>query len=199
MLVYGAGGHAKVIIDCLTVQQVKVTGVFDDFSKEKYLLTHRIVGGYTTELYMEAPLVLAIGDNATRKELTDKVRHAYGKVIHPSALISDTVKVGEGTAVFHHAVVQSSCTIGRHVIINTSAVIDHDSTVGDFAHISPNATVCGGAVVNEGAHIGANATILPGVSIGKWAVIGAGAIIVENIPDRAVVVGNLGKIVKFTE
>jgi acetyltransferase EpsM len=46
--------------------------------------------------------------------------------------------------------------------------------------------------------IGAGATVTPGIKIGKWALVGAGAVIIENIPDHAVVVGNPGRIIRYT-
>jgi acetyltransferase-like isoleucine patch superfamily enzyme len=54
-------------------------------------------------------------------------------------------------------------------------------------------------VVERGASIGANATILCGITIGSGAMIGAGAVVTKDIPPRAVVVGNPGRIIRYLE
>jgi len=39
--------------------------------------------------------------------------------------------------------------------------------------------------------------MLAGVSIGSGVIIGAGAVVTNDIPDRAVVVGNPAKVVRY--
>lgn len=51
-------------------------------------------------------------------------------------------------------------------------------------------------LVKKGAWIGANSIILPGVTIGENSVVGAGSVITKDVPDRVIVVGNPGKIIK---
>jgi acetyltransferase EpsM len=60
------------------------------------------------------------------------------------------------------------------------------------------AALAGNVTVGEGTQIGINATVKQGITIGKWAIIGAGAVIVKDVPDFAVVVGNPGRIIKYT-
>lgn len=47
--------------------------------------------------------------------------------------------------------------------------------------------------------IGTNAIILPGVKIGDYAVIGAGTVVASHVPEKAVVVGNPARIVKYRD
>ncbi len=53
--------------------------------------------------------------------------------------------------------------------------------------------------VCRGASIGSGAVILPGVTIGAGALVGAGAVVVEDVPEKAVVVGNPARVVKYIE
>lgn len=196
MLVYGSGGHAKVVIECLEENDVQVTGLVDDRS-EKTLFGYHNYGGYTPGLLPASKLIIAVGDNRIRKRLSEKIQHQLAVVIHPSAEVSKRAVIGPGTVVFHKAIIQSCVLIGTNCIINTAASIDHDCVIGDFAHISPNATLSGNVAIGEGTHIGAGAVVIPNVKIGKWAVVGAGSVIIKDIPDYAVVVGNPGRVIKL--
>ena len=178
MILYGNGGHAKVIRDCLKKLEIEVSAIFDDNS----------TGLYDPLTLPDTPLLIAIGDNAARQAVASKVKHPFGQVIHPSAQVSESATVGEGTVVFHNAVIQAATYIGRHCILNTACVVEHDCQMGDFVHIAPNATVCGNVSIGEGTLIGAGAVVLPNLNIGKRAVIGAGCTIRKDVPDFAVVV-----------
>ena len=197
MLLYGGSGHAKVLLDCLQAQRVAVTAVFDDNPDLKQLLHVPVAGPYRAEAHADEPLLIAIGDNGIRQRVAGRVRHSFGRAVHPSALVSALqTHIGPGTVVFHQAVVQAGTKVGSHCIVNTAAVVEHDCVVEDFVHVSPHATLCGGVTVGEGTHIGAGATVIPGVRIGRWCVVGAGSVVVRDLPDFAVAVGVPAKIIR---
>ena len=196
MILYGAGGHAKVIIDCLLSQGEAITCIFDIDEHKSSLLGLEVIHGYSSIIHPEQQMIVAIGDNTIRREVVNNTEHAFGNAYHDSAMISPMATIDEGTVVFHYAIVQTGSRIGKHVIINTGASVDHDCVVHDYVHIAPHATLCGAVHVGEGSMIGANATIIPGIHIGKWAIVGAGAVVVSDVPDFAVVVGNPAKVVK---
>ena len=199
MLLYGASGHAKVIIDCLLSQQELILGIFDDDQSKKHLMGIEVLNYYSEIFHPEDEIIIAIGDNQTRQALTAKVEHSFGRIAHASAVVSERAIFGDGTVIFQNAVVQPGAKIGRHVIINTSATIDHDCVINDFVHVAPNATLCGSVAVGEGTLIGAGSIVIPNISIGSWVTIGAGSVITKNIPDNAVVVGNPSRIVRFNK
>jgi len=47
-----------------------------------------------------------------------------------------------------------------------------------------------GPTIRRGARIGGGAVLLPGVEIGEEAFVGAGAVVLNDVPARALVVGN---------
>jgi sugar O-acyltransferase (sialic acid O-acetyltransferase NeuD family) len=197
MLLYGASGHAKVIIDCLQASQISISGIFDDNPDIQQLLGLPVLGTYQTQYLPNEQLIIAVGNNQIRRKITDLVQHTYGRVIQPSAIISAYAKMGAGTVVFHNAVIQASASVGQHCIINTTASVDHDCVLEDFVHISPNATLSGNVTVGEGTHIGAGATVISGICIGKWCIIGAGAVVTKDIPDYSTAVGVPARIIKI--
>ncbi|MCD8194455.1 MAG: acetyltransferase [Tannerellaceae bacterium] len=192
MYLYGASGHAKVIIDILLSNDKEVKGLFDDNKKIESLLGYPVFSPED----IKSPLIISIGDNKTRKLIAEKYAVSYGIAIAKTAIISHFSTIGEGSVIMQGTVIQASVKIGKHTIVNTSSSIDHECTIGDFVHISPNSTLCGNVSIGEGSWIGAGSTILPGVKIGKWSVIGAGSVVSKNIPDHVLAVGNRCNIIK---
>lgn len=196
MYLYGASGHAKVIIEILELQGVEVQGLFDDNSSVTNLIGYKVIS-FEPAFLADNEFIISIGNNLTRKKIAAMCHSRFGNAIHPHSTISIRSSIGEGTVVMGNAIINSGVTIGKHAIINTSASIDHDCVIEDFVHISPNATLSGNVTVGEGSWIGAGATIINGITIGRWCTIGAGSVIIHDIPDRVTVVGNPGKIIKL--
>lgn len=192
MYLYGASGHAKVILDILKAQGVGVEGLIDDNSEINQMLGFRVFHGEKSF----SPIIISIGNNGIRKTISEQLTGEFATAIHPTAVISDFATIGEGTVVMQGAIIQSSAYIGKHCIINTGASVDHDCQIGDFVHISPHSTLCGNVTIGEGTWIGAGSIILPGVKVGKWSVIGAGSVVSKDIPDRVLAVGNRCKVIK---
>ena len=195
MYLYGASGHAKVIIDILEASGVQVEGLIDDNPNidqlQGYPVRHTFTG--------ESPFIISIGNNKIRKQVAERLQTSYGKAIHSSAILSPTAKIGDGTVVMQGAIIQADAKIGKHCIINTGASVDHECVIGDYVHVSPHATLCGNVHVGEGSWIGAGTTVIPNLSIGKWCVIGAGSVITENIPDHVLAFGNPCRIIRYLE
>ena len=198
--IFGCSGHAKVIIDILLLMNVKIVSILDDKPIYSELLGFPVFDYNRVEfLNPDNQLIIAVGDNATRKNLSKRWKGQYKIAIHPKAIVSSFSTINDGTVVMASAIINSGARIGKHVIINSGALIEHDCIINDFAHISPMASLAGSVLVGEGTQIGINATIRQGINIGKWATIGAGAVIVKDVPDYAVVVGNPGKIIRYNQ
>tara|TARA_B110000091_G_C13809748_1_gene474394 strand:- start:1064 stop:1666 length:603 start_codon:yes stop_codon:yes gene_type:complete len=199
MVIIGASGHAKVVLDLTKLNNIKVTSLFDDDATIQRL-NELVVYSPIADVPIGTAVVFAIGNNMVRKQLADKYESLETiKLAHPKSVIDASVHIGEGSVVMASATINSATTIGKHCIINTSSSVDHDCELDDFVHISPGAVLCGSVKVGTGSHIGANAVVIQNIRIGKWVTIGAGSVILKDIPDYAVVVGNPGKIIKYNE
>lgn len=193
MYLYGASGHAKVIMDILEASHVKIDGLVDDNPRVKELWRHSVLHEYAGL----SPFIISIGDNAVRKKVADKLADVmFGIAVHPSVILSPSATIEEGTVVMQGAIIQADARIGKHCIINTGASVDHECVIGNYVHIAPHCTLCGNVQVGEGAWIGAGATVIPGVKIGRWSVIGAGSVITKDIPDGVLAYGNNCKVVR---
>lgn len=196
---YGASGHCKVIIDSIENSNNAIHLIVDDNPSIKSILGKPVSASTAVDSSKISNVILSIGNNKIRKILSKQLQTNFSKAIHPSAIISNFATVDDGTVIMAGAIINPDTRIGKHCIINTGAIIEHDCSIADFVHISPNASLAGGVSVDEGSHIGIGSVIIQGIKIGKWAIIGAGAVIIKDVPDNAVVVGNPGKIIKYTK
>jgi sugar O-acyltransferase (sialic acid O-acetyltransferase NeuD family) len=194
---FGASGHAKVVLDVLFSNNIKVLAVIDDNPKTPYISTIPVVNTKDFEIPVGSQFIVAVGDNSIRKEIVNKNNFQYFSSFHLDATISAFASIEEGTIVMPQVVVNSDVKIGKHCIINSGSVVEHDCVLEDYVHISPNASLAGNVFVGEGTQIGIGASVIQGIKIGKWVAVGAGAVIINDIPDYAVVVGNPGEIIKI--
>lgn len=198
VFVFGASGHAKVVIDALERAGVaKVILVCDDdqakhgtrlmgypVTSREELLARRGEAGAG---------VVGIGDNTLRLGIAAWLSGqgcTLARVVHPDASIGREVEIEEGTVVMAGCVVNSGTRLGRNVIVNTGATVDHDCSVGDGVHIAPGSHLCGGVTIGAGTLIGAGTTIIPGVRVGSGVLIGAGSTVLKDLPDGARAGGN---------
>jgi sugar O-acyltransferase (sialic acid O-acetyltransferase NeuD family) len=195
MILYCAGGHAKVIMDILQANGVQVSLCFDDNPSKHEL------HGVKVSLPYETPeqLILCIGNNIIRKQLSEAHNFKYGTAIHPSAIISPSARIGEGTVIMPGVIIHADVVIGKHCIINTGSIIEHDCEVDDFTHVSPGATICGQVHLNEGVWIGAGATVINSLNIGAWSIVGAGATVIRDVLPNVVVAGCPAKFLRFVD
>ncbi|MCG8502956.1 MAG: acetyltransferase [Firmicutes bacterium] len=205
IVVFGAGGHAKVVIDMIEKQgDFKVIGLIDPYktqsekqfgysilaNHEDFSILNKVFGG-----------IVAIGDNWIRHRVTLRINNVdpdfnFITVIHPFASIARGVKIGKGTVIMAGAVINSDTLIGEHCIVNTNASIDHDSMVGHYVSMAPNTSTGGRVKIDDYAAIGLGANIIHNRAIGKHTVIGAGSTVIRDIPPYVVACGTPCKIIR---
>ncbi|MBI9094591.1 MAG: acetyltransferase [Sphaerochaeta sp.] len=207
LLLLGAGGHCKSIIDTLsssneyseigiiekegtstqTVLGIPVIG-FDDDLQELYGrgFTHAFVS------------LGSIGDTGARRRLSSllsSIGYSVPNIIDKSAHVSADCELGKGIFIGKNVVVNAGVTIGDYSIINTSATIEHDCKIGQFVHISTGTVLCGSVTIGNDSHIGANSVIRQQLEIGSNVMIGIGSVSLQNIPDQSTAYGNPCKVV----
>ncbi|MGI8508432.1 MAG: acetyltransferase [Gemmatimonadaceae bacterium] len=208
-VIWGGGGHGKVVADLVRALGQDVFGYVDRESSRlgqiaepgggRVLLTEESLlaainepGRHPTEFDAVA---IAVGNNAQRQVCARQiVGYDLPPLVHPTAVCSPSATFGRGTVVFPLAVVNAGASVGEAVIVNSGAIIEHDCVLEDAVHVSPGATMGGGVRVAERSWIGAGATIVQGISIGRDVIVGAGAVIIRDVPDGVTIVGNPGRV-----
>lgn len=197
--VFGAGGHAKVVIDAIEREGRYAIGLIvdaDPMRAGSAVLGHLVspeADGYAAISRGIRYAIVAIGANAARTRIAGLALEAgltLVSVIHPAAIVAPTAEIGAGTLILAGCVVNADARIGRNVIVNTGAVIEHDCVVGEGVHVAPNTTLCGGVRIGNECLIGAGTTVVAGRSVGAGTVIGAGATVLTDIPAGVKAVGS---------
>lgn len=190
---YGASGHAKVVIDIAKQAYIDVPCLIDDNPVLNELAGLPVVHSANSL----SPIIVTIGDCQIRRKIVEKLgEREYVTLVHPKVVLADSVKLGVGTVVMAGSILNPNASVGNHCIINTGATLDHDVKVGDFVHIAPHTTLCGEVEVGEGTWVGAGTTIIQGIHIGKNCFIGAGSVVVKDIPDGVLCYGNPCRVIK---
>jgi acetyltransferase-like isoleucine patch superfamily enzyme len=125
-----------------------------------------------------------VGDQACIRErclLGDEV------VIGRGSLVENDTTIGARTRVQANAYITAYCTLEEDVFIAPCVVTTNDNYMG---RTEKRLDLLRGPTIRRGARIGGGAVLLPGILIGEEALVGAGAVVLEDVPARAVVVGN---------
>lgn len=193
VFLYGASGHAKVVMDMAKLANYNVPSLIDDNLSINTLSGVPVVhsaDGLST-------IIVTIGDCQIRRKIVHRLGdREFITLVHPSAIVAESAQIDCGTVVMAGAILQPDVQVGKHCIINTGAVVDHETKIGDFVHIAPHCTLSGDVHVGEGTWIGVGATVIQGIHIGKNCFIGAGAVVVKDIPDDTLCYGNPARVIR---
>jgi UDP-hydrolysing UDP-N-acetyl-D-glucosamine 2-epimerase len=204
MVVVGAGGHARCILDALDTSHGALRAVActdpDPARRGTALCGVPIVGDdeLLPALLDEGVLaacvgVGGVGDNRPRAKLhADLLRLGFAlpPVVHDTARVAADVAIGPGSVVLAGAVVCTGAVVGAGVIVGAGAVVEHDCSIGDHAHLASGCVLGGAVAVGAGALVGLGATVLQRRRVGAWAVVGAGAVVIRDVPAGETVVGS---------
>lgn len=210
IVLIGAGGHGKVVLDILQCEgKHRIIGFLDaDPSLHDTEVTGVPVLGGINKLHKLKSqkvrgAIVSIGDNRVRLQYAREASEAgldLIQAIHPQAVVSRSARIGRNVVVAASAVVCVDAFVGDSCIINTAAVIDHETVLGQGVHICPGANLAGRVRVEDQALIGMGANIIQCLTVGARSVIGAGAVVLKDIPPDCTAVGVPARIVKhFTE
>ena len=202
VLVLGAGGHAKVVIDSLRAAGRRVAGVLDADATPRTVAGAKVIGSDDALERLRGEglehAFVALGGNALRARLGARLRElgfTLVNAVHPSAVLSPSVALGAGVAVMAGACLNADTRIGDLAIVNTGATVDHDNDLGEACHVAPRCGLAGNVTVGDRAFLGVGCCAIPGVTIGCDAQVGAGGVIVRDIPAGVLAMGVPARVV----
>jgi acetyltransferase-like isoleucine patch superfamily enzyme len=132
-------------------------------------------------------------------------------IVGDQACVRERCEIGDDVVIGRGALVENDTTVGALTKIQAMAYITAYSTVEEQVFIAPcvqttNDNFMGrteqrhelrkGPTIRRGARVGGGAVLCPGVEIGEEAYVGAGAVVVNDVPPRAVVVGNPARVLR---
>ncbi len=204
VLLLGAGGHAKVVIDILEQEgKWQIEGLVDNSlnSKENKNLGYPIIGRDEDlpTLFAESikNAIVAVGStdaegNAKRENLFQLLKDNDFNLInaiHEHAVISSRTELGSGITFAANSCINPGSNIGNNVIVNTGAIVEHDCDIKGHVHIAPGAKLAGDVTVGTRSYIGLGANIIQGVNVGEGSTVGSGAVVIDDVPAGSIVAG----------
>lgn len=196
MVVIGAGGHAKVVVELARSCGFEVVGCLDADDTPRLVVGAPVIGNddMVSSLFSEGVrfAALGIGNNRVRERIgveLEALGFTLPALISPNAVVSPSSEVERGAIVMPGAVLNAECRIGPFSIVNTSASVDHDCRLGVAVHVAPGSRLAGSVIVGDRAMVGVGSAVAPGVSIGADATLGAGATAIHDVPSNTIAVG----------
>ena len=206
VIIWGAGGHAKVVADILMKIGYVIWGLIDehDALPRKASFAETSVLGDATELPKARAAgvcygIVGFGNNFRRMSATEvlgSLGFTVVKAIHPSAVLAMDTTVGVGSTIAAGVVIGPSTLIGKSVIVNTRASIDHDCVFDDGAQAGPGVSIAGHVKVGSAAFIGIGATVIERKRIGAGAIVAAGSVVIDDVPEGVLVAGVPARIIR---
>lgn len=201
IIVYGAGGHAKILIDIIENSELyRVVGVIGlDNEGTSELMGYRVFKGdsHLDSFFRKGVRNIGIGiggftNNTKRKEVYHLLKgkgFTFPNIIDPSATISRHCSMGEANVIFAGVIINTEVTIGNNVVIATGSSIDHEAVIMDNVLVSAGVTIGAGNVINDGALIALGAKVVSRVNIGSDVLVGAGSVVTKDIKEPGVYIG----------
>ena len=168
-----------------------------------------VVIGYTPGREIE-DLTTVIGDGFYLR--TGTVIYAGSRVgknlqTGHNVVIREQNNIGDDLSIWNNSVIDYGCNIGNRVRIHNNVYVAQHTTIEDDVFLAPGVSVANdphpictlcmkGPTIKKGARIGVNVTLMSHITIGENALVGAGSTVVKDVPPKAVVVGNPGKVIK---
>ena len=208
ILIFGAGGHAKVIVDIIEKQgRFKITGFIDkSYDKDTIILGYRVLGCMSSikDIVFDYQIdggVIGIGDNSIRELVRNKIvevipNFKFVNCIHPDSIFGKDVVFGEGNVVMAGVIINSSTSIKNHCILNTNSSLDHDSLMANFSSIAPNVTIGGNVRIGDYSAIGIGSNIFNKVNIGYNCIIGGGSLVCKDTEENSIYYGSPSKFIR---
>lgn len=201
LILIGAGGYAKSVLDSIDYYNYQVAGFIDEFSNETEHLGYPILAKSLNEIEnaMKYVFFISIGNNQKRKLWYDRILEHKLRLINivdNSVIISPQATIGNGCFIGKMAIINSKAIVGNNCIINTKALIEHGCCIYDHVNLSTNAVVNGDVEIGTGSFIGSCSVTIGQLRIGEWSTVGAGAVVTKNVGNDVTVAGVPAKIIK---
>jgi UDP-2-acetamido-3-amino-2,3-dideoxy-glucuronate N-acetyltransferase len=126
-------------------------------------------------------------------------------IVGDQACIRERCSIGDDAVVGRGSLVENDTSVGARTKIQADAYVTAYSSLEEDVFIAPcvvttNDNFMGrterrhelrrGPTIRRGARVGGAAVLLPGIEVGEEAFVGAGAVVLNDVPPRALVVGN---------
>ncbi|GAA3606949.1 acetyltransferase [Flavivirga amylovorans] len=211
IVIIGASGHAKVIIDIIEKRnEYQIIGLIDSYKEpSQKIMGYPILGkeSLIPELMEKQNVIggiMAIGDNWSRKKVRDVIKNLAPKfkflpAIHPNAILCNNLKIEPGVVIMAGVIVNAASTIKEFCILNTNSSLGHDSVMHHFSSLAPSSAIGGHVSIGAFSAVSMGTTIIQNITIGIHTIIGAGSLVLKDIGNNIIAYGVPVKEIKKRE
>lgn len=207
LVIIGAGGLAREVYDLALVcyendPNFKVKGFLSISPTDIEELGYPKVLASSKDYIVEEDDVFfcAIGEVSSRKKAIKNILDKGGKfinLIHPTAILSPSVKLGTGIGIKSYCVISSDVSIGDFTYLQSSVIMGHDVKIGAYCQINSFAFFAGYATVGECVTVNAGAKLIQNVKVEDEAVVGMASVVLTKVKKGTTVFGIPAKRLKF--
>jgi UDP-perosamine 4-acetyltransferase len=197
IVVLGAGGHAKVVIEILRAAGRHVSYCVGGAGGPLECMGVPVLQGDDHLLRLRnagySLVFPAIGSNTVRERAAAhaiEVGYELVNAISPYAILSPSLVLGRGIAIMSGVVINADCKIDDLAIINTGATVDHDCHIGFCAHVAPQCALAGNVKIGQRTFLGIGTKVIPDKIIGNSSIVGAGGVVISDIPSSTTALGH---------
>lgn len=196
LIIIGAGGFSREVIQLAEVCKREVMGVLDDDPSANLSLRYPKVIGCIQDWinYPEAEFIVTIGNPRIRKKVVEQMLvlglPRFDTLIHPSICIDKSVSISEGSIICNGTIVTIDISIGKHSIVNINSTVGHDTTIKDYVTVAPTVAISGNVKLESLSEIGTGASIRQGLTIGTGSMLGMGSVATKSLPANEIHIGN---------
>ena len=206
LVILGAGGLAREVYDLANYcygndPDFRIRGFLSDgpsnIESYGYPPVLSTVNDY--EIKQDDVFVSGIGNVMDRKKVVEIILKKGGQfinLIHPSVVVSPSVRLGTGIAIKAFSVLASNVTIGDFTFLQSSTICGHDVNIGNFCHVNSFSFFAGCVTVDDLVTINAGTRIVQSRHIGQGSVIGMGSVVIKDVPGGVKVFGNPARTIE---
>lgn len=199
-VLFGAGGHARVVADAARLAGHTLVKVLVD-----QITPGLHFAGLPVEplsALAELPGVaihVAIGNCSVRLAQSLALAgqgHPLLTVLHPRSCIAADVLIGAGSLIAAGAIVAPGCELGVAAIVNHGAQVDHDCVIGAGTHIGPGVLLGGHVRIGMRTWLGIGSVLRDRLVVGDDVYLGAGSLLLKDLPTGQLAYGTPAKVVR---
>lgn len=201
ILIYGASGHAKMIVDIILKNNThNLIGFIDSYKPiNEDVYGYKILGNLELlpsliKKFDIQGIVIGIGNNSTRLHAYKNIIEIapdleFVPIVHPSAILANDITIPEGTVVMPGAIVNADAKVGRFCLLNTKSSLGHDSIMSDFSSLASGATIGGNVEIGFCSSICLSASVAQNTTIGDYTTIGACSLVLKPVGNQKLAFG----------
>jgi sugar O-acyltransferase (sialic acid O-acetyltransferase NeuD family) len=138
----------------------------------------------------------AIGNLYDRKKTVEIILSKGGEfinLIHPTSILSPSVKLGIGVGIKSFCVLASDVKVEDFTFLQSSVIMGHDVQIGSFCQVNSFSFFAGYVKVHNLVSVNAGARIIQNIVIEEESVVGVGSIVIRRVKKNTTVFGNPAK------